>query len=173
MASPFNQTEAKKRQRMPKGEKYHFIDDCGFVGTKEDNRELQDDLRYKVGNYFPFGEEEEAESAVNKIKFILLETEAVADLRKQFESKAEKFTVEALAHFAQHNPTPTPYQWADKLKDSCVAIAEFGYKEAVKAAKEWMENYFPDELDGKGFEFVSRDTILADFETDMFKNHTL
>ena len=35
--------------------------------------------------------------------------------------------------------------------------------------KEWMQNYFPDELDGKGFEFVRRDEILADFEADMNK----
>ena len=34
---------------------------------------------------------------------------------------------------------------------------------------EWMKNYFPEELDGKGFEFVSRDEILSDFETDMNK----
>lgn len=72
-----NQTEAKKRQRMPKGEKYHFIDDCGFVGTKEDNRELQDDLRYKVGNYFPFGEEEEAESAICKFRAVLNGAEVI------------------------------------------------------------------------------------------------
>ena len=47
--------------------------------------------------------------------------------------------------------------------------AEHGYKEAIAQAKEWMRNYFPDELDGKGFEFVSRDEILSDFEADMDK----
>ena len=47
--------------------------------------------------------------------------------------------------------------------------AEYGFKEAIKVAKEWMQNYFPDELDGKGFEFVSRDEVIADFEADMNK----
>lgn len=58
------------RTRVKKGEKYHFIDDCGFIGTEEDNRELQDDLRYEIGNYIPFGDEE-AESMARKIRAVL------------------------------------------------------------------------------------------------------
>lgn len=54
------------------------------------------------------------------------------------------------------------------VKEDFITGAEQGYKEAIKEAKEWMKNYFPVELDGKNFEFVSRDDeIIPDFETYM------
>lgn len=53
------------------------------------------------------------------------------------------------------------------FREGFIAGAEQGYKEAIAQAKKWMQNYFPDELDGNGFEFVKLNAILADFETDM------
>lgn len=67
----------------------------------------------------------------------------------------------------------TPYDCcecgAGDYKEGFLVGAEYGYKEAIAQCKAWMRNYFPDELDGKGFEFVKLDTILADFEAEMTK----
>lgn len=95
----------KRNARLPKGEKYHFIDDCGFVGTEEDNRELQDDLRYKVGNYFPFGEEEEAESVAKRFFAVLKGAEVIdvttANVGSADELDAKKHQIELILSHRQ------------------------------------------------------------------------
>lgn len=47
--------------------------------------------------------------------------------------------------------------------------ALYGYRKAMEICKEWMQNYFPEELDGRNFEFVKRETVIEDFESEMNK----
>lgn len=96
------------------------------------------------------------------------------ELRKRLEKAAEQHAIQTLAYFAQHNQTPTHFDWADKVKEEYIAGAEFGYKEAVNVAKEWLEvkigNYLglihEAELTASTFRTAQ---LITDFEADMLK----
>lgn len=61
------------------------------------------------------------------------------------------------------------------LYKNTLAGAEFGYKEAIKVAKEWLEKHANGYVDVGSWNgwgdapFLDKDAIAADFETDMNK----
>lgn len=177
-----NQTEAKKRQRMPKGEKYHFIDDCGFVETKEDNRELLDDLHYKVGNYFPFGEEEEAESAVDKMnkEEILerIEKALLANFDKVSDLKEPRINLNLIDAF----PFPKSYvpfegDFIDELfgylqKDLSISYIQIGVSVEHEDRIEHVNEISLDDLNDEELENLAR--IAESHKGDHYgKNHKI
>lgn len=102
------------------------------------------------------------------------------ELRNRLEEAAKQQAIHTLAYFAQHNQTPTHFDWADKVKEEYIAGAEYGYKEAIAQAKEILRKlrikseknfdtcYEYQEAFYQG-QIELLDQALADFETDMNK----
>lgn len=91
------------------------------------------------------------------------------DLRKKLEEAAEKY---AIKHRADYLPEDC---YASEHKEGFLAGAKYGYKEAIKVAKEWMRD--SDNFYQSGSEEYPDVTVMADtigemidtFETDMNK----
>ena len=102
------------------------------------------------------------------------------EIKKRLEEAAVQHAIQTLAYFAQHNQTPTHFDWADKVKEEYIAGAEHGYKEAVVMAKGWLEkkahfakaqwcNCEESEDDYYNGKMYGLEEALADFEADMNK----
>lgn len=94
------------------------------------------------------------------------------DLRKRLEEAAREFEPDA---FDEDMILPMREGYVvSRIRGGFKAGAEYGYKEAITQAKEWMKkNTFTNKLYGlrpiQYWDFATQEQMLTDFESDMNK----
>lgn len=86
-------------------------------------------------------------------------TDMNKDLRKRLEEAAKKYADE----YVVGDVAIIVDLIHEVAKESFLAGAEYGYKEAIEAAKEWMKEHY------HLFEHFDKDEVISDFEADMNK----
>lgn len=89
-----------EKTRVPKGEEYGYVDECGYLTTDYDEGRPLDDIRYEVGNYFNLKDEvdyQRAESMAKRFQAVLNGADAI-------EMPSEEEIKERLDMIIPHGP---------------------------------------------------------------------
>jgi hypothetical protein len=69
----FEEISKNKRCRADYGSEYYYVNDFGYVDKGEDYRDIEDDLRYRIGNYELTEEEAEVKLKYDTARQTLLD----------------------------------------------------------------------------------------------------
>ena len=116
----FEEISDNKRHRVEYGSEYHYLNDYGCVDQADDYRDIEDDLRYRTGNYGLTEEELEAKLKYDTARQTLLDD---ADGGKWIEDDSNWYVFHSGTSFvitssAYHKPGIIYFQNIDVLKNS-------------------------------------------------------
>lgn len=93
------------------------------------------------------------------------------DLHKRLEEAADRHC-KCDACLSEHKATGGCWKEICPPHSAYIAGAEYGYKEAIAQAKEWLETNIANQVEmmmAEGPLMMSKRTFLADFEAEMLK----
>ena len=116
----FEEIPKNKRCRADYGSEYYYVNDFGYVDKGEDYRDIEDDLRYRTGNYGLTEEESEAKLKYDTARQTLLDD---ADGGKWIEGDSNWYvfhsgTIFVITNSAYHKPGIIYFQNVEALKNS-------------------------------------------------------
>lgn len=119
-----------KRPRAEYGEKYHYINDCGDIGTFHETDSFVDDFRYNIGDYGLTREELEAKREYNIARQVLLD-----------DADGGKFTQNTDMYRATYNKSPhIPNKWNVIYTRSCYNPGSIYFKTEIAIRKSFKEH---------------------------------
>ena len=119
-----------KRPRAEYGEKYHYINDCGDIGTFHETDSSVDDFRYSIGDYGLTREELEAKREYNIARQVLLD-----------DADGGKFTQNTDMYRATYNKSPhIPNKWNVIYTRSCYNPGSIYFKTEIAIRKSFKEH---------------------------------
>lgn len=119
-----------KRPRAEYGEKYHYINDCGDIGTFHETDSSVDDFRYSIGDYGLTREELEAKREYDIARQVLLD-----------DADGGKFTQNTDMYRATYNKSPhIPNKWNVIYTRSCYNPGSIYFKTEIAIRKSFKEH---------------------------------